>query len=275
MTTSSLGPISRRGLLLGAAGATVFGGIELAQTSQAAAGSRVTVLPPTAGAGGVTKPPTPIPAWAQRWHSPVYDIRDFRRRMPGARFPARPIMLTIDDGPSPVWTPKYLRLLARHNIRATFCLIGQQVPANRALVRAAAAEGHTLANHTWTHDEYLPSRSAARIHREISWTNDAIHTAAGVRPHIFRAPGGNWGPAVFNELAQERMLPLGWDIDPRDWARPGTGSIERAMLRTQPQEIILCHDGGGDRSETYAALEYVIPRLLHRGLEFVTLPLPR
>lgn len=262
-----LGSITRRGMLLGAAGAAVLGAVELGQTEPARAGASL-VTPPRQ----LARAAAPIPAWARRWYSPVYDIRDFGRRVPTAHFPARPIMLTIDDGPHSIWTPKYLRLLERHGVKATFCLIGQQVPGQRTLVRATAAEGHTLANHTWTHDEYLPYRSASRIHREISWTNDAIHSAAGVRPHIFRAPGGNWGPAVFRELAQEQMMPLGWDVDPRDWARPGTGAIERTMLRAQPHNIILCHDGGGDRSETYAALEYVIPTLLGRGLEFVTLP---
>ena len=267
-TISPLGSVSRRGLLLGVAGAAVLGATELGQTGPARAGASLAPAP------HVARTSAPVPTWARPWHSPVYDIRDFHRRVPTARFPARPIMLTIDDGPHPVWTPKYLRLLERYHVKATFCLIGQQVGTQKALVRAAAAEGHTLANHTWTHDEYLPHRAAARIHREISWTNDAIHSAAGVRPHIFRAPGGNWGPAVFAELSQEQMLPLGWDVDPRDWARPGTGAIERAMLRAQPHNIILCHDGGGDRSETYAALQHVIPTLLSRGLEFVTLPVP-
>lgn len=262
----SLGSISRRGLLMGAAGGAVFGALELGQTAMPSAGAIVTPVPPTA------RLVAPVPAWARPWHVPVYDIHDFRRRVPTAHFPARPIMLTIDDGPHPIWTPKYLRLLERYHVKATFCLIGQQVPGQRALVRAAAGEGHTLANHTWTHDEQLRTRSPSRIRREILWTNDAIHSAAGVRPHIFRAPGGNWGPAVLRELAREQMMPLGWDVDPRDWALPGSRAIERTMLTARPHDIILCHDGGGDRSETYAALKQAIPALLSRGLQFVTLP---
>ena len=121
-------------------------------------------------------------------------------------------------------------------------------------------------------DESLPYRSPADIHAEIARTNDAIDKAARVRPRIFRAPGGVWGPRVFDELAREQMLPLDWDIDPRDWARPGTGAIEYAMLQAGPGNIILCHDGGGDRSETYAALQQVIPALKRRGLHFVQLP---
>jgi peptidoglycan/xylan/chitin deacetylase (PgdA/CDA1 family) len=70
-------------------------------------------------------------------------------------------------------------------------------------------------------------------------------------------------------------VPLDWDIDPRDWARPGTSWIVYAMLAAQPGDIILCHDGGGDRSQTYAALKTVIPQLRARGLKFVTLPAHR
>jgi peptidoglycan/xylan/chitin deacetylase (PgdA/CDA1 family) len=80
---------------------------------------------------------------------------------------------------------------------------------------------------------------------------------------------------VFAEVARQEMLPLGWDIDPRDWSKPGVAHIRSAMLAARPHDIILCHDGGGDRSETFAALSSVIPALLSRGYTFVTLPAPQ
>jgi peptidoglycan/xylan/chitin deacetylase (PgdA/CDA1 family) len=129
-----------------------------------------------------------------------------------------------------------------------------------------------IANHTWTHDEALPFGTPAHIRREIVRTNEVPHEVAGYVPTTFRAPGGVWGPRVFEELARLHMMPLDWDIDPRDWARPGVAAIESAMLAAGPGDIILCHDGGGDRSQTYAALQTVIPALLRRGLRFVTLP---
>jgi peptidoglycan/xylan/chitin deacetylase (PgdA/CDA1 family) len=67
------------------------------------------------------------------------------------------------------------------------------------------------------------------------------------------------------------MVPLDWDIDPRDWSRPGTKHITHALLRAKPGDILLCHDGGGDRSETLRALRTVIPRLKSRDLEFIAL----
>ncbi|MGH3509358.1 MAG: polysaccharide deacetylase family protein [Nocardioidaceae bacterium] len=233
-----------------------------------------TVTTPTGATPTGTSPTvsTRIPAWAKSWHAPVYDLDDFLRREPHARFPHRSVLLTIDDGPSPEWTPRYLRLLAKHDIKATFNMIGEQVLPYRKIVHALASEGHTVSNHTWTHDERLPFRRPRDIRREIAHTNEVIHEVTGVRPNQFRAPGGVWGPRVYRELARQQMMPVDWNIDPRDWARPGTPEIEAAMLRARHGDIILCHDGGGDRSETYRALQVVLPELKHRGLRFVTLP---
>jgi peptidoglycan/xylan/chitin deacetylase (PgdA/CDA1 family) len=209
------------------------------------------------------------------WKQPIYTLDDFVRRSPGTHYASSAIMLTIDDGPHPVWTPKYLRLLAKYHVQATFCVIGRQVNEQPKLVKAAVTEGHHIANHTYNHPLNLPKLSASRIHAEIVDTTDAVVRATGFHPRQFRAPGGNWGPDVFAEVSKQKMMPLGWDIDPRDWALPGVGAIRSAMLAARPHDIILCHDGGGNRAETYAALETVIPALLHRGWHFVTLPAPK
>jgi peptidoglycan/xylan/chitin deacetylase (PgdA/CDA1 family) len=208
----------------------------------------------------------------RNWKAPIYELDDFLRIDHGAHFPARSVALTIDDGPHPVWTPRYLRLLAKNDIKATFNMIGRQVLPNRHLVRALASEGHVVANHTWSHDEGLPYRRGFQIYDEIHRTNEVIHQVTGVRPTQFRAPGGAWGTRVFAECERLEMLPVGWDVDPRDWARPGVAAIENALLAARPGNILLCHDGGGDRSETFQALQVVLPELKHRGYHFVTLP---
>lgn len=215
---------------------------------------------------------TGIPPWTKRWNTPIHDLDDYLQRSPGTHFPSRSVMMTVDDGPTAAWTPKYLRLFEKYDVKATFNLIGSQVGPRAALVRAIATEGHSLANHTWTHDLNLAQKSHGDIRSELARTNDAIERAAHVRPRIFRAPGGNWGPRIFDEVAREQMMPVGWDIDPRDWSRPGVPAIKASMLQARPGDIILCHDGGGDRSQTYAALEKVIPALKRRGMRFVTLP---
>ncbi len=253
------GALSRRSLLrLGASGLLLSAGL--------GALDQLVSVPASAAAH-------PRPAWERRWHHPIESLVGFEHRMPHVPGPRKAIMLTIDDGPHPEWTPKYLRLLAKHNVHATFCMIGRQVHPLRHIVKDVAEHGHVIANHTWDHDEALTYGSTRHIRTEIARTSAAIHRAAGVVPTQFRAPGGVWGRPLFTELLHQRMMPLGWNIDPTDWARPGTAAIESAMLRARTHDIILCHDGGGDRSQTYHALRKVIPTLLHRGHAFVTLPM--
>ena len=253
--------LSRRSLLR-----LVGGGLLVS----AGLGALDSAVGPPAQAAPVTR--TAPPAWQRRWHHPIESLVRFEHRMPHLHRPRKAIMLTIDDGPHAEWTPKYLRLLAKYDVHATFCMIGRQIHPLRHIVHDVAARGHAIANHTWNHDEALTYGSAAHIRSEIHRTSVAIHRAAGVWPTQFRAPGGVWGPPLFDELVRQRLMPLGWDIDPADWSRPGTAAIESAMLRARTHDIILCHDGGGDRSETYRALKRVIPTLLHRGHTFVTLP---
>jgi peptidoglycan/xylan/chitin deacetylase (PgdA/CDA1 family) len=180
------------------------------------------------------------------------------------------IALTIDDGPDPRWTPQVLALLERYRITATFCQVGQQVTRLQGLVREVAAQGHLLANHTWTHAD-LARSTAPRIHDEIARTGEALEQAAGSRPTFFRAPYGAWSQQVLAECRAQQLTPLDWSVDPRDWSRPGVDHITSTILRTtRPGSIILEHDGGGDRSQTVAALRIVLPRLLDEGYTFVT-----
>jgi peptidoglycan/xylan/chitin deacetylase (PgdA/CDA1 family) len=235
-----------------------------------------TTHPSVAPTQHARQPARPVrPTWLSTWNQPVYRLDDFLARSKGTHLPSNAIMLTIDDGPSQEWTPKYLRLLAKYNVQATFCVIGQQVREFPYLVKAAVTEGHHIANHTYHHPLTLPNLSVARIRSEMVDTTDAIVRASGFHPRQFRAPGGDWGPKVFTEAARQEMLPLGWDIDPRDWSLPGVAHIRSAMLAARPHDIVLCHDGGGNRAETYAALETVIPALKARGWTFVTLPSPQ
>jgi peptidoglycan/xylan/chitin deacetylase (PgdA/CDA1 family) len=180
------------------------------------------------------------------------------------------IALTIDDGPDPQWTPQVLALLARLDIRATFCVVGRQAALHPGLVAAVAAAGHHVANHTYTH-RFLATASASRVRAEIERASAAIVAATGgAGPTHFRAPGGEWSPEVLAECAAQGLRPLGWSVDPRDWSRPGTDHIVRTIIgTTAPGTIILEHDGGGNRSQTVAALGVALPRLLDAGYRFV------
>jgi peptidoglycan-N-acetylglucosamine deacetylase len=180
------------------------------------------------------------------------------------------IALTIDDGPDPVYTPQVLQVLERYGVTATFSMIGEHVSSYPHLAQSVAAAGHRIANHTWTHAD-LPTLKASAVHDELAQATDAITSATGVQPGLFRAPYGAWSPAVIAECERQKMIPLDWSVDPRDWARPGVASIvSNIMKNTRAGSIILEHDGGGDRSQTVAALKIVVPHLLHEGFEFET-----
>jgi len=177
------------------------------------------------------------------------------------------IALTLDDGPSNVYTPQVLDLLAQYKITATFCMIGQQIAANASLVREVVSAGHAIVNHTWNHADQS-KLSLAAVRSQILRANDAL-ASVGVHPAIFRAPYGAWSPTVFQACAEADLRPLDWSIDPKDWSRPGTSVIvSRIMKNTRTGSIILEHDGGGDRSQTVAALKIVLPQLLEAGYRF-------
>jgi peptidoglycan/xylan/chitin deacetylase (PgdA/CDA1 family) len=106
------------------------------------------------------------------------------------------VALTIDDGPHPTWTPKVPDLLAGNSVYATFCLIGTQAQAYPKLVRRIVRAGHGLCNHSMTHPQPIGARSTAAIPRQILDARSAITDAAGTQPRLFRAPGGDWTPAV-------------------------------------------------------------------------------
>jgi peptidoglycan/xylan/chitin deacetylase (PgdA/CDA1 family) len=178
------------------------------------------------------------------------------------------IALTIDDGPSPVYTPQVLRVLATYGITASFSMIGENVSYYPSVAREVAAAGHTIVNHTWNHVN-LTAMGTAQLRGEIDRTTDVIHSATGERPSMFRAPYGAWSRTLLGYCTNEKLLPLDWSVDPADWSRPGVSKIVSTIMRTtQTGSIILEHDGGGNRSQTVAALKIVIPRLIDEGYRF-------
>ena len=180
------------------------------------------------------------------------------------------IALTIDDGPSPVYTPQILRILERYRVTASFSMIGESAAYHPGIARDVADAGHVIVNHTWDHAN-LAWLSVAATRAEISRASDAIHAATGRRPGMFRAPYGVWSRTALECCASEGLTPLGWSVDPRDWSRPGVREIVATIMRnTGTGSIILEHDGGGDRSQTVAALKTAIPLLLDKGYHFAT-----
>jgi peptidoglycan-N-acetylglucosamine deacetylase len=178
------------------------------------------------------------------------------------------IALTIDDGPSPVYTPQVLSILEKYGITAAFSMIGENVSYYPSIAREVADAGHTIVNHTWNHAN-LMSMKRSQLPGEVDRATDAIQYATGTRPGMFRAPYGAWSPTLLAYLEAQKLTPLDWSVDPEDWARPGVAKIVKTIMgTTKTGSIILEHDGGGNRSQTVAALKIVIPRLLDEGYQF-------
>jgi peptidoglycan/xylan/chitin deacetylase (PgdA/CDA1 family) len=181
------------------------------------------------------------------------------------------VALTFDDGP---WydTPQFLDVLEREHVVATFFQIGEQVSTyGPAVDERMLADGDIIGDHTWNHANVSGDGSFAA--GEISSTATAIRNLTGFSPCLFRAPGGAVSGALISEARSMGFLTIQWDVDPRDWSRPGTDAIYNNVVGTaQSGSIILQHDGGGDRSETLAALPREIDTLKREGYGFVTIP---
>ncbi len=184
----------------------------------------------------------------------------------------REIALTFDDGP---WydTPQFLDILERYHVPATFFEIGEEISTygeGGAIERRMLADGDMVGDHTWSHPDV--SGAGAFAQGQILSAASAIRAAThGFTPCLFRAPGGAVSSALISEARSLGFTTIEWDIDTVDWSRPGTATIEqRAIGGAHPGAIILQHDGGGDRSETLAALPDEITTLLRRGYHFVT-----
>lgn len=183
---------------------------------------------------------------------------------------ARGVNITIDDGPDPTWTPQVLQVLRDNGVKATFCMVGTQAQAHPDLVKAVVAAGHRLCDHTVSHDTTMDTKSQAYQSQQILDAARMITQASGgVRPLYYRAPGGAFTPYSRHLAAAQGMRPLGWNVDSKDFERPGTNAI----ITTVKSEIsngptVLFHDAGGDRSQTVAALREVLPWLKQQGYTF-------
>ncbi|GHH66379.1 hypothetical protein GCM10018781_20230 [Kitasatospora indigofera] len=184
----------------------------------------------------------------------------------------RVVAITVDDGPDPRYTPAVLALLRQYGIRATFFVIGQNAAEYPSLIRAIADGGHHLANHTWSHPE-LRRLSEAKVRTELQRTSELLERATGRATTWFRAPGGDWSPVTMKVCSELGLRPMSWSVDPQDWARPGTAAItSRVLGGVRPGAIVLNHDGGGDRSQTVAALRAYLPALIDKGYAFTAPP---
>jgi len=178
--------------------------------------------------------------------------------------------LTFDDGPSPQWTPRVLDILRQFGVKATFCTVGYNQRRYPDLVRRTAAEGHTLCNHTVDH-AYLDNRPLDQVTPEIVDNAENLRTITGKDVQFFRAPGGRLSPAVIQVAERHGERVLGWNVDPQDTRRPPPDVLcQRILGAVRPGSIVILHDGGGDRSNTVAALPAVLLLLVAQGYRIVS-----
>ncbi|GAB2741729.1 glycosyltransferase [Streptomyces bullii] len=207
---------------------------------------------------------------------PVIDTRGGRTET--LRMPDRHVVLTFDDGPDPTWTPRVLDVLRKHDAHAVFFVTGTMTSRHPDLVRRMVEEGHEVGLHTFNHPD-LSYQSKKRIDWELSQNQLALSGAAGIRTSLFRPPYSSFAGAMDNKswpvteyIGSHGYLTVVNNTDSEDWRRPGVEEIIRkATPKGGKGAIVLMHDSGGDRSQTVAALDRMLPDLKKRGYAFANL----
>jgi peptidoglycan/xylan/chitin deacetylase (PgdA/CDA1 family) len=179
----------------------------------------------------------------------------------------RQVAMTFDDGPHPAYTPKLLEILAKHGAKATFFVVGEMAERAPELVKAEAAAGHDVGNHTYHHVNLTKIPSPA-VATEIKACGNVVQQITGKPPHLFRPPGGDYNRHVAEVAEALGYTMVLWTDDPGDYASPGDRTIETRVLdRIGNGGIVLMHDGV---QQTLDVLPQILDYLRRKGYRFVT-----
>jgi peptidoglycan/xylan/chitin deacetylase (PgdA/CDA1 family) len=190
-------------------------------------------------------------------------------RMAGGQH--RLVALTFDDGPGP-YTDGLIAELERLRVPATFFVVGYQLPAFAPQLQREVDLGLAIGDHTADHRD-LAQLSARDQRREIVQDATEIRSYGAPYPRLFRPPYGSYDRTTEVLLARQRMLSVLWSVDSQDYTRPGVDAIVRNVVEAvQPGSIVLMHDGGGDRSQTIAAIPRIVAQLRRAGYGFASVP---
>jgi cellulose synthase/poly-beta-1,6-N-acetylglucosamine synthase-like glycosyltransferase/peptidoglycan/xylan/chitin deacetylase (PgdA/CDA1 family)/spore germination protein YaaH len=196
---------------------------------------------------------------------------------------SKKIAITFDDGPDPAWTPKILDVLSEKHAPATFFAIGENANRYPTILKREYSEGHEIGNHTYTHEHFDENSPPALIKLELNLTERLFESTLGVKTLLFRPPYGiDHEPDTADEVS---MLPIPQSmgyilvsetVDPHDWGSIGGGApppadeiVKRVLHDAGKGNILLLHDGGGDRSHTVEALPRIIDGLRAAGYEII------
>jgi peptidoglycan/xylan/chitin deacetylase (PgdA/CDA1 family) len=204
----------------------------------------------------------------------------FGRTLTAPRLPGQ-LALTFDDGPNPAWTPRLLDILAGHNVRATFFMVGKFVKAEPDLARRVADAGHLIGNHTWSHPDLSRTR-AADILNELTRTSDILAGITGKPVAYFRPPFGARRPYVLKLARQLGLIPVTWNAMTKDWKEPSADMIAQNLIRKIDSNHrrghatnVVLHDGShrglnADRGPSISAATQLLDRYATTH-KFVTL----
>ncbi len=216
-------------------------------------------------------------ALAAGYQSMVPTGQWYGRTFTGLARGTKQLAFTYDDGPNDPHTLRLLEVLAKHEVRATFFLIGRYVQQRPHIARQIVHAGHVIGNHTFTHP-LLTLMREAQIRQELADCRSALRDAIGEPSGLFRPPFGGRRPAVLRIARELGLQPVMWNVTGYDWNAPQAAVIERKVTRQiRGGDVILLHDGGhkrmgADRSQTVVATNNLISRYRSEGYEFVTIP---
>ncbi len=199
----------------------------------------------------------------------------YGRTFAGGSRGSKQIALTYDDGPNDPHTLRLLDVLAKHNVQATFFMIGRYVRERPDIARAVAAAGHLIGNHTFTHP-LLIFKSESETRAELQDCSRVLEETIGPHSNLFRPPFGGRRPATLRIARELGLEPVMWNVTGYDWNAPPAAEIERKIVRQmRGGNVILLHDGGhkamgADRAQTVIATDNLIRRYRDQGFEFVT-----
>jgi len=190
---------------------------------------------------------------------------------------SRTLALTYDDGPNDPHTLRLVEVLARHEVRATFFVLGRFVAQKPEIVRALAAAGHAIGNHSWDHPRLIFA-SNAELRRQLEQTQTAIFDACGVTPTLFRPPFGGRRPGTLVAVRKLGLEPVMWNVTCYDWKPTSAETVvAHAQRQIRGGDVILMHDGdqramGADRSHTVEATDRLVAQYKEEGFEFASIP---
>jgi chitin deacetylase len=207
-----------------------------------------------------------IPQW-DPW------LRRTRRELRGKKI----VALTFDDGPTEPWTSRVLDILKKHDVRATFFVVGTHAKMFPGVVKRAFDEGHVIGGHSATHRILTFLHPDQRL-EEIESSIDIIEGIIGCRPNFFRLPHGFKFPGMYKILSGWNLIPIPWTKGLWDTDMPSSDALMKRFAKEfQPFEVLLLHDGitGDDidahRESMIESLPTIIEEYRRRGYTFMTI----